>query len=789
MRGCIELKIGKWRISTIFKLLLFLLVVGSFIYVVSQTEESDQVLDNPAAPEVPVEEEEPVEEEGEGDTIPEEVIPEQVVEDAPLEETRPLFLHSKQEKIDNHPFLIENDHYELYLNEENLSIILRNKHSGALMYSTVQDPIDSNESWKNFTQSGIVMEYLVDTNIVVYQADMYSENPKKKITNTESGFIASIHYPELQISFDVHVQLTDKGITVEIPQETIIEESDKYKMASLYIYPFLGYSILGERNGYMFIPDGSGALIHLKDNNGKFKQPYSDMVYGENVGIDESYVLSLFNRMNPFNDPENILMPVFGMIHTDSEFGYLGIIEEGQFSAKIEAYPSGAILPYNWITSKFIYRQVYNQPTSQDTGTMVVRQKNRNNFDIKVHYQFVQEEYANYMGLASLYREYLVDNNLVEKKDIRFQSRIDFLGAEVEQGLIRKKEVPMTTFDSGKRILEDLQDRGVNNILSIYKGWQNKGIHGGLPILSSSADKSLENEVTLEDFIQFSQENNIDMYLYHDALRFNSDEFSSNRHKLMKKFNKRTHEEKVYGNVYEGFQFLHPESTMKILERMNKEYEKANIDNVMIGGITNHLFSYSDGNKEQDRIKTKSIYEEVITDYDERFNLLLEQPFSYLWDKTEALIDVPISSSNYVFTDEDIPFISLTLRGLVPMYAEYTNFQANQEEFFLQLVEQGLYPSFYITDENPSALKNTNSSDIYSSEYERYEEMIPSYHEELQTIHETVGDAVIINHEKKETITKVTFSNDTIIYVNYADEVQEIDGYTLDGLSYKVVTN
>ena len=67
--------------------------------------------------------------------------------------------------------------------------------------------------------------------------------------------------------------------------------------------------------------------------------------------------------------------------------------------------------------------------------------------------------------------------------------------------------------------------------------------------------------------------------------------------------------------------------------------------------------------------------------------------------------------------------------------------------------------------------------------------MIPSYHEELQAIHETVGDAVIINHEKKETITKVTFSNNTIIYVNYADKVQEIDGYTLDGLSYKVVTN
>src|SRR5690625_2246505 len=140
------------------------------------------------------------------------------------------------------------------------------------MYSTIDDPVKSNESWDNFMKSSIVMEYLVGTNIVTYRADMYSENPEKEITYHDSGFVATISYPELEISFDVEVNLIDEGFVVEIPQDKITEESDRYKVSGFYVYPFLGYSKLGDREGYMFIPDGSGALIHLEDNDGKYRQ-------------------------------------------------------------------------------------------------------------------------------------------------------------------------------------------------------------------------------------------------------------------------------------------------------------------------------------------------------------------------------------------------------------------------------------------------------------------------------------------------------------------------------------
>lgn len=787
------------KISTIIKTILFAaLVIALLIFLFTGDSSKKKKTDStvPSAPNVEdlvgEEQTDGAAEEGVGEAEVETVDPgldtDGVVElDDDSPENRPLFIETTQSEIDSHSYLLENGQYEMYLKEENLSVIIREKETGAVMYSTVESPVKSNEEWSNFMKSSIILEYLVGKNIVTYRADMYTGEPSKDITYLDNGFTAKVSYPELEISYEVQVLLTENGLQVEIPQEKIEEKNDQFKVAGLYVYPFLGYSKLGDREGYMFIPDGSGALIHLDDNDQKYKQPYSKMVYGDNLGIDDAHVLSLFNKMDPFNEPEKVLAPVFGMVQTDSELGYLGIIEEGQFSAKIEAYPNGAVLPYNWITSKFIYRQVYNQPTSKDSGTMVVRQKNMNDFNIKVRYDFVTQQDASYVGLAGKYRNYLLDNELITKREDKFKVRVDLFGSDVEKGLIFKKDTPMTTFAQANDIFKDIQQKGATEIVSVYKGWQDKGYYAGLPIDRFKPESSLSDEYSLLDLIEESQKNDIDLYLYHDALRINTEENGNTKYKIMKKFNKRTYDEKVFGKVYNSLNFLHPQASVDILEKMKQNYEKNQIDQIMLSGISDHVFSYSEGNKEMDRIQTKTKYDSIISTYSQTFDLMLEQPFSYLWNYTNAIMDMPTQSSNYVFTDEDIPFLALTLKGIIPMYAEYTNFQANQAEFFLKLVEQGQNPSFYITHEDPSVLIYTNSSHLYSSMYERYEEMIQEYYEKLSAVHEFTKDSIILDYERQNDVTKVTYENGTIVYVNYQDESVTVDGHVIDGLSYKAV--
>ena len=119
------------------------------------------------------------------------------------------------------------------------------------------------------------------------------------------------------------------------------------------------------------------------------------------------------------------------------------------------------------------------------------------------------------------------------------------------------------------------------------------------------------------------------------------------------------------------------------------------------------------------------------------------------------------------------------------MYSDYVNFEANKNEFFLQMVEAGVYPSFYLTYEKSSDLIYTNSSDLYSTEFSTYRDVISEYDKALREVNDAVKDAFITKHEKAENgVTGVTYSNGVKIYVNYTGTAQTVDGVTVDGMSY-----
>ena len=121
------------------------------------------------------------------------------------------------------------------------------------------------------------------------------------------------------------------------------------------------------------------------------------------------------------------------------------------------------------------------------------------------------------------------------------------------------------------------------------------------------------------------------------------------------------------------------------------------------------------------------------------------------------------------------------------MYSDYVNFEANKTGFFLQMVESGVYPSFYVTYENSSALIYTNSADLYSTEYATYKDTIIEYDAQLRKVAEAVEGAFITDHEKLENgVTKVVYDNGVVIYVNYSDKNATVDGYEVEALSYKV---
>lgn len=725
--------------------------------------------------------------EGQDDLVEEEIetVPEEEVEvidtSAVFKENRPSFINDTSE-IDGHKRIVSNNLYDLYLKDENLSIILRNKKTGSVLYSTVEKPDQANEQWANFSKSGVVIEYLKGTNIVYYQADMYSENPTIKVNKNSTGFVASVDYDSLGFGYELHVNLEDDVLTASIPIESIYEDSETFKIANVYVYPFMGYTKMDEVEGYMFVPDASGSLIHYKDYRGQFKQPFNQMIYGANIGIDESHVLSLFKGMNTINESMGLVMPVFGSVHTDKELGFLGIIDSGDVSARLYAYPNGAILPYNWITPSFIYRQFYNQLTSKSSGTMVIRQEKKNDFDISLQYHLIDGDEANYVGMAKVYRTYLEEKEVLKDEEVDYQIRVDFLASEVKSGLLKRQTVTMTTFDQVQSILQTLKDKGTTDVLSVIKGWQSGGPYTSLPHKDFKTDSSLGSLSDLKDTENIIFDN--------DLQRYNPKTNKMNSATLVKKLNKRTYVEEVFGKVYDKYYFITPEQSLQNSDKLIQEFSKNDLKNVAIEGISENLFSYLLKGDPVDRVHSTKVYKQILEQFKKsNFNLSLYAPNAVFWEYADNLLDVQVDSSNYVFTGEEVPFLEIVLKGKKAMYAPYTNFNANHDTYMLNMIEYGVYPSFILTYEPSSLLQLTNSSDLYSTYYEEYIDQIVEYDAIFSELHSKIKGATIEDHYRNGNFVEVTYSNGVKVVVNYGDSAVEYDGVVVKAMDFEVIGN
>lgn len=703
--------------------------------------------------------------------------------------TTPLTAHAAAQQLNGHKLIAENESYALYMNEEYLSIIVQDKATGKYMESAISyDDGKNNELWLGQMRSALVLQLIYGTNDTL-QADLINDDVTKNVTYTDKGFTAAVYWNKYKLGMTLEVELTGNGVVARVPDSSIREDDSTYYIGTVSMYPYMGSSYLDSKEGYMFIPDGNGALIYLDDKEGRFKSGYSSMIYGTDIGFIDSSTTTLFwDRYKMVNSPNNILAPVYGMAYTDDGIAYLAIVEKGAERATIEALPNGANINYNRIYTRFIERKLYKQPTSNNTtvGSFDTIESDRSHSDLQVRFLFLSGDNADYSGMAAAYRNYLLDNGGLTEKENSYRTRIDFLGTDREAWVIGTSAVVMTTVDDIRGIYKDLESAGVNRLFSTYKGWQKGGVYN-LPVTKYKADGKIGGTSDLTKLMKDVAAKDIKFYLYEDALRINPSENNATFN-VIKQINKRKYVEETYQDVYEEFNYLTPARTNTLLTKFAKNAAKKNINNLAIAGVSNSLFSYNYSGTSYSRYSCANSYDKMFSSLDKSTNLVLEQPYAYLWKYADAFLDMPLYTSSYIYEDECIPFMSMVLKGVIPVYSDYVNFEANKQEFFLKMVETGTYPSFYITKESSADLIYTNSSYIYSSEYSVYKDTIIEYTRELQAVNEKVEGAYIKKHEIRDNgITVVTYDNGVTIYINYSSSRQSADGHTLEGMSYKVV--
>lgn len=665
-----------------------------------------------------------------------------------------------------------NEKWTLYLKEDRLSVILEDAGTGAQLVSTLTDETiqgKNNKAWKGYLKSGLVLSVIRDGNNT-YQADLINNEHTLEYEYTTDGFSATVYYPEYGTGLTVEVTLNGDELLVRIPDTSIREDLDGVYIATISPFPLLGCTYLGETEGYMLIPDGNGALIDLTDKEKRFSSGFSQLIYGPDAGFREtSAATRLWGRYRTVTDTHTVLAPVFGMAHTADGIAYLAVVEDGAERCSLEAQPNGVMVGYNRCFARFLLRDIYQQPLNQsNSGSVKTVEQDRTHTDRSVRYCLLSGEEADYSGMAIRYRQYLLEKGIVIPVDTAYRTRIDLLNADRENFLIGTRPVVMTTVEQVDAILKDLRGAGAGKMLCILRGWQNGGINA-LPVDRYAPDGTLGSAKEMSALIQGSEATGDRILLYTDALRMNADT-TAFTYDAVKMVNKRTLEETDGGQVYDKFYWLLPQRSGEKLLSLARSLRKDGQTALAVGGITENLFSWYLKGKYYSRPDCLNTYASVIAEARQECALALETPFQYLWKDTDAFLNMPLSSSDYMYVDREVPFMSMTLSGLIPMYSEYVNFEANKTEFFLKMAESGVYPSFILTAEDSSALIYTNSSDLYSTRYDTYRTTVLEYDARLRALAAQTAGAYIVRHEYlSATLTRVTWSTGVTVLINFGE--------------------
>lgn len=675
-----------------------------------------------------------------------------------------------------------NENYSLYYEEKGLTVRVKNNLTGAVTDSAATPDESSSEAWKNFVNSGIVLEYYKGTAVNLNKINMYSGKPDTKISLIENGFAAEVKFKSIGISLTMFVTLDNNGIRVQVPNSSIKEENEQYRLAAVYVLPFLGYTHLGDVEGYMLIPDGCGALIALEDNNQKFSQPYKAKIYGGNYSVESnSYATQKYDdTIATTASSAGIFAPVFGMVHTSRQNAFLGIIESGKYNAEIYAYPNGVVTEYNWITARYIYRETYQYLTGQ-SGSITSTQSERETFDISVAYRFKGGEDADYVGLAEGYREYLTENGVLKAdNDTDYGMRLDFFAGDVEKALFGTKFVSMTSVEQIDEILAELTGEGIDNLSVSLKGWQKGGIYGNL-----TGKTSFEGDVgDLSDYAELAEKySDISFLLYGDFLN------------TYKKSGSKDYIYQYNGRVFSNDTFLelHPTkyrytaaAAEKRIEALAKSLtEKGNIG-ISFDGVTDEVYSYEAGEKMKmfSRQYAAGVNSDTLSAVGEQLSTAYIAPNDYLWSTVQKYYDYKIYGSDYKFVTGEIPFFAIVLKGRIPLYSEYINFKADTTEYKLKLIESGIYPSFLLTSESPSELIYTDSASLFSCQYSEYSEMIREYNEIFTKLYSVTADSTISDHSLSDGVAVTTYENGAKVVVNYNESAIQYDGNTVEGQAY-----
>ncbi|MBP3436833.1 MAG: hypothetical protein J6K61_02865 [Clostridia bacterium] len=586
----------------------------------------------------------------------------------------------------------------------------------------------------------MVHEYLVD-----FDQDVLDE------INRKTGYV-QVNDPTPVFRVALEYVLEKDGLSVSLPATSIRFDETLATLNNISVLQYFGSGNLNN-DGYVFFPDGSGALLEYEAGK---KVDLTASVYGE----DYAY----YSIDNDAKHTETIRMPIYGAQQLVSlgggvkkNTGYLAIMEEGDSLADLTCnFPNN--FDYSSVYATF-YPRPYDSYNMKDAisvaenkeWTVVSDRKYEGAYRLKFVMLF-DESYkaaieasnavttyevpyyeASYIGMAKAYRDYLINGGYIEalqEEDVKENNiplYIETFGSiktvEKVMSFPVTVDTPLTSFDDVQKMYDQLSLKGVSNINFKLTGYANGGIYSKYPKKLKWV-KALGGSAGFERLITYANEHQFGVYPDFDFAYIGGGGINLKRN-AARAVDDRYCSKQVYDPVYQEFTSyfdicISPSSIFSFAEKFSAKFSKYNPIGISVATLAKDLNSDFNEDNPQNREDAKASIQNALGTLQKDYGSVMSEGGNvYTLRYIDHLLGAPIDSSKYTHTTKTVPFWGIVLHGYEQYAGSVINEAGDGDYQLLKSIENGAYLYYLLSYRNTNLMKeDTFLSQYYSLRFD-----------------------------------------------------------------------
>ncbi|MBQ4152990.1 MAG: hypothetical protein IJD11_01420 [Oscillospiraceae bacterium] len=639
---------------------------------------------------------------------------------------------------------------------------------------TNMDTVEGMKGAEKVRVQSYLMLDVVDTTVDNTVISLTSESDSvfesgMTVEQAENTVRFTYEFPSYELTVPLQLTLTEKGFKAEVPLSEV-KEQERYQLRTVTVLPFFdaGYY---EEEGFLFVPDGSGAVMNFNNGKGSF-QKYEQTVYGYDYAI---------SRYSYNGKEQEVRMPIFGIAHTDRFM--LAVIDDGAADASVVAGTNTNKNKFNYAHAKFTTRikDVLLYIHEQRTDLDIFQSTPLPSRTLSIDYQLEAVGTPTYVNMAESYRQYLLDTESISKEQVKSDALyIDLYGATVRTkpklGIPMEQEEPLTTFAQAEEILENLHKIGAKNVVVRYYKWSPSTIWKDMTMSHQPASclggtgglNRLKEKATAYGYSIYLDVNPISFHKG-GPLAFFADYAQDIRNYTIELF-PYDFCTNVENSAKKVTYLVKRELLKNQFIKADQDVQKLGVTGLSLSGTQTlyNDFRILDSYRDQTRVAIQKATEGITA------SLMVENGNIYAIKNAAHIVEAPSSSSGFDITDQSVPFYQIVLHGAVSYANEAIDANPDVEASYLRALETGASLRFGWTYSEVDVLAGSDDEALYYANYDHWKTRAEQMISESADYYQSIIGSRITDHKKLADGVYVTdYDNGVYIVVNYTEKEVE----------------